>query len=120
MPEERLTVMTTRPVIPVAVAAALLALGACGDSVATATPSTAPPTPTCDGFALSLVSDRGGAPTPMEAVRDFLHDDGVSIPFPTSGWTADPGGSTVRSGDATLHVLQGPDDTWQVDSGQRC
>ena len=120
MLEQRLTIMMSRPATTLAAVATLLALGACGDSVATATPSTAPPTPTCDGFALALVSDRGGAPSPIEAVRDFLHGGGVSIPLPTSGWTADPGGSTVRSGTATLHVLQGPDGTWQVDSGQRC
>jgi hypothetical protein len=123
MLEQRLTIMMSRPATTAAAAATLLALGACGDSVATATPSTAPPTPTCDGFALSLVSDRGGAPTRIEAVQDFLRSGGVSIPFPTSGWAVAPDGSgrsTTTSGDSTLHLVHGSDGTWQVDSGQRC
>jgi hypothetical protein len=42
---------------------------------------------------------------------------------PQSGWQedgADGAGVTVGSGEVTVHVVQGPDQTWQVDSGSTC
>lgn len=104
--------------------AAVLVVGGCGPSSAEDVAATTRSVPTCQGFALSLASDRGGQPTPIEAVRHFLRNGAPPAGLPTSGWTAQPGeptgSTTLRSGDATLHVMQGPDGTWQVDSGQSC
>src|SRR5690349_7087846 len=73
-------------------------------------------------FALSLVSDRGGQPTPVAAAAWFARHGGVAG-VPDRGWR-EAGrhgrGATVRSGPVTLHVVQGPDRTWQVDSGSWC
>lgn len=43
--------------------------------------------------------------------------------IPAEGWrqvSRSGTGATVESGAVTLHVIQGPDRTWQVDSGNRC
>jgi 2-keto-4-pentenoate hydratase len=62
---------------------------------------------TCQGFSLSLASDHGGLPSPVAAAEWFA--DGH-----------DGSGVILRSGNVTLHAVQGPDTTWQVDSGRRC
>lgn len=107
------------------VLACLLAVPACG---ATATrPAAAAPAPgsSCaagSAFALSLVSDRGGQPTPVAAAAWFARHGGVPG-IPAAGWREtgrNASGATVQSGSVSLHVLQGPDQTWQVDSGSRC
>jgi len=111
------------------VLACLLAVAACGASPArsvSAAPAAVPvPAASCaaqSGFALSLVSDRGGQPTPVAAAAWFARHGGVPG-IPSGGWQEtgqNASGATVRSGPVTLHVLQGPDRTWQVDSGTRC
>jgi hypothetical protein len=73
-------------------------------------------------FALSLVSDRGGQPTPVAAAAWFARRGGVPG-VPAQGWREtgrQGGGAAVRSGPVTLHVVQGADRTWQVDSGSWC
>jgi hypothetical protein len=74
------------------------------------------------GFAMSLAPDRHGQRTPVAAAVWFAGHGGVAG-IPHSGWrvTSQNGAAaTVESGSVTLHVVQGPDKTWQVDSGQRC
>ena len=76
----------------------------------------------CQGFALSLASDTGGQPTPV-AAADWFADHGGVGGVPGSGWHEDgrdDAGVTLRSGGATLHAVQGPDGTWQIDSGTTC
>lgn len=91
----------------------------------TATTSTAPsvlPTPCGSSFELSLVSDRNGQATPAAAARWFVAHGGIAH-LPESGWVVTEqsgGGATMQSGRSTLHVVQGPDGTWQVDSGHEC
>lgn len=71
---------------------------------------------------MSLVSDRGGQPTPVRAAQWFARHGGVPG-IPLAGWRQISGGAAaavVASGPVTLHVVQGPDLTWQVDSGERC
>lgn len=106
----------------------MLSAAGCGVQRSAETAGGASSSPTCgpdsrtSGFALSLVSDTGGAASPVEAARDFVLGGSVWS-SPTTGWTAtDRGedGATVSSGDSYLHVFQGPDMTWQVDSGYRC
>jgi hypothetical protein len=114
--------------------AGLLAASACGSSstqsaAAQATPVTAATEATArsacasgSAFELSLVSDRGGQPTPVAAAAWFARHGGVRG-VPAQGWReADRHGrdATVRSGPVILHVVQGPDRTWQVDSGSWC
>ena len=73
-------------------------------------------------FALSLVSDRGGQPTPVSAAAWFARHGGVAG-IPARGWrqaSRQGRDATVRSGPVTLHAVQGPDRTWQVDSGSWC
>ena len=107
--------------------AGLLTSVGCGSDAAPATPV---PTvhaagSSCangSGFALSLVSDRGGQPTPNSAATWFARHGGLTG-IPGKGWrqVSRSGSSvTVESGAVTLHVIQGPDRTWQVDSGNRC
>jgi len=78
------------------------------------------PSPTCSGFALSLASDRGGQSSPIKAAVWFAqHGSGQGIP--KTGWkelSTGKAGATVQSAGVQLHVIQGPDQTWQVDSGQ--
>jgi hypothetical protein len=74
------------------------------------------------GFALSLVSNTGGQPTPVSAAYWFARHGGVPG-IPKTGWRqASHAGKTaeVESGHVTLHVIEGPDDRWQVDSGETC
>ena len=74
------------------------------------------------GFELSLVTDRGGQANPVAAATRLAkrgHIPGI----PRSRWrltgkSAD--GATVASGQSVLHVIQGSDGTWQVDSGYSC
>jgi hypothetical protein len=73
-------------------------------------------------FALSLVSDRGGPPAPVAAAAWSARHGGVAS-VPDRGWreaSRRSRGAIVRSGPVTLHVVQGPDRTWQVGSGSRC
>lgn len=93
----------------------------------TATPATrsgssaaSSPTPTCSGFALSLISDRGGQSSPINAAVWFAQH-GATPGIPDVGWKEVRTGeaeATVGSAGVQLHVIQGPDQTWQVDSGQ--
>jgi hypothetical protein len=114
--------------------ACLLAASACGSSSAQpaaaprvpAVPATATAArPACangSAFALSLVSDRGGQPTPVAAAAWFARHGGV-VGVPARGWREvgrHGRGATVQSGPLVLHVVQGPDRTWQVDSGNWC
>ena len=115
-----------------AVVVAACALSACGAGVAavgpgqnSATKSRRPAPVTCahrTGFELSLVSDRGGRPTPGAAATWFARHGGVGG-IPRTGWRltgkhAD--GATVASGRTVLHAVRGSDGTWQVDSGTTC
>jgi len=78
------------------------------------------PFPTCSGFALSLASGRGGQSSPINAAVWFAQHGAVQG-IPEGGWKEVSAGSaeaTVQSGGVRLHVIQGPDQTWQVDSGQ--
>lgn len=74
------------------------------------------------GFALSLASDTGGQPSPVAAANWFATHGGVG-PLPRHGWHVvrrDAEGVRLRAGSSTVHVMQGRDGTWQVDSGTRC
>lgn len=74
-------------------------------------------------FTLSLVSATGGQPNPQAAAQFFALHRSPPFPVPRSGWVVisqDSRGATVRSGSVSLHVIEGPDHTWQVDSGNRC
>ena len=111
--------------------ACLLAASACGSgsahpAAAQAAPATAATARSAcasgSAFALSLVSDRGGQPAPVAAAAWFARHGGLTG-IPAQGWRqiSRSGSSvTVESGAVTLHVIQGPDRTWQVDSGNRC
>jgi hypothetical protein len=107
--------------------AGLLAIAACGSDAAPAAraPVVHAAGSSCangSGFALSLVSDRGGQPTPAAAAAWFARHGGLTG-IPAQGWrqvSRSGSGATVKSGAVTLHVIQGPDRTWQVDSGNRC
>lgn len=74
---------------------------------------------TCSDFALSAVSDTGGQSSPVAAAKWFAVHGGVAD-VPRAGWQEtgrDQNGATVKSGGQTLHTMQGPDGTWQVDAG---
>ncbi len=88
------------------VAAATLTLSSCGFG-------------SCGDFSLSLASGTGGQSSPVAAATWFAVHGGVPG-VPRSGWHEtgrDQTGATVRTGGATLHAVQGPDRTWQIDSG---
>jgi hypothetical protein len=91
------------------------------DSALPATPSaSSSPSPACSGFALSLASDRGGQSSPINAAVWFAQHGSVQG-VPRTGWKEVSTGNaeaTVQSGGVQLHVLERPDHTWQVDSGQ--
>lgn len=75
------------------------------------------------GFELSLVSSTGGQPTPQAAAKFFALQGAAPFPVPPNGWIVvahDTQAATVQSGLVALHVIEGPDHTWQVDSGNRC
>ena len=77
---------------------------------------------TGSAFGLSLASGRGGQRTPAAAAAWFARHGGVPG-IPDAGWrevSRTARGATLGSGAVTLHATQGPDRTWQVDSGQRC
>ena len=77
---------------------------------------------TGSAFQLSLASGRGGQPTPAAAAAWFARHGGVPG-IPDAGWrvvSRAARDATLSSGPVTLHATQGPDRTWQVDSGQRC
>ena len=110
----------------------LLAVSACGsadsrgaESPVTGAASSAPAASHCaegTGFALSLVSNRHGQRTPLAAAVWFSAHGGV-LAIPHTGWrviSRSDAGATVASGSVTVHVIQGPDKTWQVDSGSWC
>src|SRR5689334_25238935 len=109
--------------------ACLLAVSACGSSSAqqsAATPVTAATARSAcasgSAFALSLVSDRGGQPAPVAAAAWFARHGSVTG-VPDRNWREagrHDHGATVRSGPITLHVVQGPDRTWQVAGGSWC
>jgi len=110
------------------IVACLLTATACGSG---SSQSAAAPVPAAtarsgcasgSAFALSLVSDRAGQPTPAAAAAWFARYGDVAG-VPDRGWRGagrHGRGATVRSGPVTLHVVQGPDRTWQVDSGSWC
>ena len=125
---------TVRSAALVVVGAALPVIAACGTATharpaaqtlapaATSGAATPAPAPACGGFSLSLVSDRGGQSSPV-AAAEWFSQHGVVPGVPQSGWQEegeDESGVSVGSGDVTVHVVQGPDQTWQVDSGSTC
>ena len=79
---------------------------------------------TTKGFELALASPYGGRPTPASAATwSASHHSVPGFALPTSGWHAVRGktsGVNLRSDGFQIHVVQGPDGTWQVDSGYRC
>jgi hypothetical protein len=109
----------------------LLAVAGCGSRAAPAPPAAPAPAAvpaarsscaTGSAFQLSLASSRGGRPTPAAAAAWFARHGGVPG-IPDAGWqevSRATRSATLRSGPVTLHTTQGPDRTWQVDSGQRC
>src|SRR5262249_46523930 len=112
--------------------AAALALASCGSENAATQPSqttvatrTTPARTACsggNGFELSLVSDRGGRPTPVAAATWFARHGGVHG-IPRGGWrltNQNQDGATLTSHRAVLHAVRGNDGTWQVDSGSTC
>jgi len=128
--ESRLSVRLAALVV---VTPALLSSTSCGTAVLArpaAVMTTVSSTPvratqarsSCEGFSLSLASDRGGPASPVAAAEWFAAHGRVGG-LPPSGWREDgrdETGSLVRSGDVTLHVSRGPDGTWQVVSGSSC
>jgi hypothetical protein len=107
---------------------AVLTASACGGSSAPTGPTapveaTHPAPASCSrGFELSLASDRGGKATPVAAANWFAANGGVAD-VPQGGWMqveASGGQATLHSGRSTVHAVQGPDGTWQVDSGHNC
>jgi hypothetical protein len=125
---ERLLSVLSQGTSRLTVAAALLTVCACGGS-AGHRDSTIPAGDlqvtrgSCSrGFELSLASDRGGQATPVAAANWFAAHGGVAE-LPQAGWTpvdSSGGQATLSSGRSTVHVVQGPDQTWQVDSGHNC
>ena len=91
------------------------------DSELPSTPrASSSPSPTCSGFALSLASDRGGQSSPTNAAVWFAQHSSVHG-IPKAGWKEVSTGkaeATVQSGGVQLHVIEGSDQSWQVDSGQ--
>lgn len=93
----------------------------------TTSPTGAPGSACTNGgsyFTLSLASSTGGQPTPQAAAQFFArHGDPAAFPVPLTGWVVvghDAQAATVRSANVSLHVAEGPDHTWQVDSGSSC
>jgi len=109
-----------------------LVLTGCGKAVAPAsaplTPgsTTASPHECASGrvFALSLVRDTGGAPTPERAAEVFAANPSQTGVTPAPhGWTVtarDAHGAKLVAGRVELHAVRGRDGTWQVDSGEVC
>ena len=111
----------------VGVLAAMVGIASCAaaGSVTVARQQTLAPTPSpscATTFQVSLVSDRNGQPTPLAAARWFGHHGRVPA-VPESGWyqlSGSAGEAELASGSSRLHAVQGPDKTWQVDSGSPC
>lgn len=109
------------------VVACLLAISACGATpadLARMPPARAAASACHRGsaFALSLASDRGGQRSPVRAASWFARHGGVPG-IPQAGWrqvSRTGKAAVVQSGSVTLHVIKGPDRTWQVDSGHIC
>jgi len=72
-------------------------------------------------FQLSLASTTGGQLNPVAAAAN-TRVPGFSIP--STGWHAAVAPSdhiqVLRSGDIQVQVVEGPDGTWQVESGGVC
>jgi|SRR5271157_4539677 len=89
--------------------AGLLAIAACGSGAAPAAPAPMAHAAgsSCangSGFALSLVSDRGGQPTPAAAAAWFARHGGLTG-IPAQGWrqvSRSGSGATVESGLAAV------------------
>lgn len=83
----------------------------------------ATPSPCSSEFAVQLVSDRDGQPTPLAAAQWFVVHGGPAGRLPLSGWhvvSIARHEAVLASGASTLHAIQGPDATWQIDSGHGC
>ena len=113
----------------VVTASVALAVAGCGATSASGNGQASPDAPRghaarCQhgvGFALSLASDIGGQPTPAAAARWFAAHGGQDLP--THGWRVvgrDQDGVTLHAASSSVHVAQGSDGTWQVDSGTSC
>ena len=106
------------------VAVAGLGLGACASATMGPGPGVSGATgvPACAsfaGFALSLASDRGGQRSPAAAAAWFAVHGGMAR-IPRGPWLTAGRPDAVYSGRTILHVVQGADGTWQVDSGKHC
>ena len=100
---------------------ASLGLGACSTTPAEM-PTRPPSCCNYSGIELSLVSDRGGQPSPVKAAEWFATHGGVAN-IPASQWSKaseDSQGATFFSGKTVLHVMRGTDGMWLVDSGRHC
>jgi hypothetical protein len=115
-------------VVAAFVIAGLLALSAPAGAVlgVDATPASAARAPSACRpslvFELSLVSDRGGRPTPLAAARWFATHGDISW-IPRTGWRLTRETSvaaTIRSGRVVLNASRGADGTWQVYRGYLC
>lgn len=77
-------------------------------------------------FELSAVSSTRGSASPIAAAVAASQKEVAGNPnwhVPSSGWVVVQRGSgtaSVRSGLVQLHVVQGADESWRVDSGYRC
>ena len=110
-------------------AGVVLTVAGCGASGASGNGEVSPDSPSAQarcthgvGFELSLASDTGGQATPVAAATWFAAHGGVQA-LPETGWHAidwNKDGVTLRAGSSSLHVVQGSDGTWQVDSGTHC
>ena len=84
-------------------------------------PATPSPSPCAHrSFQLSLAKDTGGQSSPISAAEWFAVHGGVWSDTPTTGWRvvhATASGTFVQSGSIVLETVQGPDGTWQVESG---
>jgi hypothetical protein len=59
----------------------------------------------------------------MQEVEWFVVHGGVDSQLPRAGWRvfgSDGTGLVVGAANSRLHVVQGADQTWQVDSGTIC
>ena len=95
-------------------------VGVASDPITSQSPGTS--ASTCSSFSLSLVSNTGGQPSPVAAAEWFARH-GQLAGTPAGGWHVVSQGTaeaSVQSGAVVLHVIEGPDQTWQVDSGQHC
>jgi hypothetical protein len=109
-------------VVAVTIGLGVLASACGGDSTASSAGRAVATTRPCpSAFALSLVSDRGAEATPIAAAVWFAKHG--SVPVPVSGWhvvSRSSGVAVVAASASTLHVVEGTDQTWQVDSGHPC